>query len=149
MAYYRFRGSGHFTAGVTRSGNSFTYGGRRVLVRGDNFQLNWNGPAIDALILDAVADALTKLGTEALAYMQSIVPVDTGATRDSCFANITVEGDHIILAIGAGTPYTVYIELGTSTHSAQPFIRPTFDAIKSRLPEIIRAEVQKRANAVA
>jgi HK97 gp10 family phage protein len=142
---YRFRGRGQFTSATSRSGHAFVHDTRRVLISGDNFKLTWNGPTIVAEILAALNNALSELSNEALDYMQSIVPVDTGATRDSCFATVVGQGERVALVIGAGTPYAIYIELGTSSHAARPFIRPTFDFIIQQLPALVKSEVASRA----
>ena len=141
---YRFRGRGQFTAPSSRSGRGYNYAGRSVRLKGDNFEITWNGPAVIAQVLDALVDAFSKLSDEALAYMKSKVPVDTGALRDSCFVQIVNSGGRIVLIIGADTPYAVYIELGTSSRSATPYIRPTFDFVIQRLPSIVRNEVRSR-----
>lgn len=142
---YRIRGSGHFTAPTSRSGRGYIFDNRRVTIKGSNFQLNWNGPAVLNAVMDAIQGALENLSDDALKYMQSIVPVDTGATRDSCFVDILNFNGRLTLVIGAGTPYTVYIELGTFSHPARPFIRPTLDYVKQRLPTILKSEVARRA----
>lgn len=145
MAYrFRVRGAGHFTAEQTRSGNAFIHAGRRVTIDGEGFQLNWNGPEVVQAIEEAIVSALSELADDALTYMQSIVPVKTGALRDSCFAQITVENGRLVLSIGATAPYAVYVELGSIRNAAQPYIRPTFDLIKSKLPDLIRKEVASR-----
>lgn len=141
---YRFRGRGQFTAPSSRSGKAYTYAGRRVLLRENNFSLEWNGPQIITEVLNAVTYAISNLSDEALSYMQSIVPVDTGELRDSCFAQVFTSNGKISLVIGASARHAVYIELGTSSHSAQPFIRPTFDFVVQKLPGIIKAEVASR-----
>lgn len=141
---YRFRGRGRFTAPTSRSGRGYTYAGRAVQVKGENFILTWNGPIIEAAIQNALVDAFSNISDQALDYMRSIVPVDTGALRDSCFAVVQVSGNRIQVIIGAGAPYTVYVELGTSSHSAQPFIRPTYDYVLRILPTIVRNEVRNR-----
>jgi bacteriophage HK97-gp10 putative tail-component len=149
MAYRsrsRIRGRGQFTAPESREGGRYIYDGRSVNIKGENFQLNWNGPQVVNEILRALQDALNDLSAEALEHMQAIVPVDTGALRDSSFATVIV-GDtgRIQLAIGAGMPYAVYVELGTFSHAAQPYIRPTFDFVIKQLPGILKAAVESRA----
>lgn len=142
----RIRGVGQFTAPESRSGGAYTYAGRRVLIKGENFQLNWAGPEVVNEILQALQAALQDLSVEALDHMQSIVPVDTGALRDSSFATVEVgDSGRIQLVIGAGMPYAVYVELGTSSRPAQPYIRPTFDLVIRVLPRILKAEVESRA----
>ena len=143
---YRFRGRGQFSSGTTRSGKSFNYSGRRVLLKGDNFELNWAGPQVIQQVLDAVSNAIQALSVAGLEYMQQIVAVDTGKLRESCYAEIDISGGTVRLVIGAGEPYAIYVELGTFKMEAQPYIRPTFDYIIKILPEIFKSEVARRAH---
>lgn len=138
------RGRGQFTAPSSRTGGAYNYAGRRVLIQGDHFQIQWNGPEVFAEVQNALVQAFNKISTEALAYMQQVVPVDTGFLRDSCFVQVSIVGLRLRVVIGAGAPYAVYVELGTSSHGAQPFIRPTYDFVLSILPGIIKAEVASR-----
>ena len=89
---YRARGRGQFTAPTSRSGRSYTYAGRRVLLREGNFQLTWNGGLLVQAVLEAVDNAFQALSVDALEYMQSIVPVDTGQLRESCYAIVDTGG---------------------------------------------------------
>lgn len=147
MAYRFRRGRGQFTAGSSRSGGAYNYGGRRVLVKGSGFELSYNGPAVMAALMEALTNAFSKLSLEGLQYMQSIVAVDTGELRDSCYVNVSEQGGRIRLEIGATARHAVYIELGTSSHTAQPYIRPTYDFLIQRLPGIIQSEVKRRGGA--
>lgn len=144
MPYRVRRGRGQFTAPTSRSGRGYNYGGRSVRIQGDKFTLTWNGPQFEAMIMEALVNAFSTLSDEALAFMQAIVPVDTGDLRDSCFVQVLIVGNRVQIAIGAGMYYAVYVELGTSKHAAQPFIRPTYDFVVSRLAGVIRNEVSRR-----
>jgi hypothetical protein len=141
---YRYRGRGQFTSDTSRSGRGYNYAGRSVRVQGANFQLTWNGPQLVDDILSSLQNAFQNISDDALSYMQSIVPVRTGALRDSCFVIVRISGGRIQLIIGAGTRYAVYIELGSSRNGAQPFIRPTYDYVIRMLPGVIRNEVRRR-----
>lgn len=143
---YRTRGRGQFSRGTTRSGKSFTYAGRRVLVREGNFELNWAGTQVVQEVLDALSNAFQALSVAALEYMLSIVPVDTGELQDSCYANIDVSNGTISLTIGAEADHAIYVELGTFKMAAQPYIRPTFDYIIRVIPELLKSEVARRAS---
>lgn len=145
MAYRFRRGRGQFTAPTSRSGKAYTYSGRRVVLKGDHFQINWNGPEVVAQVLNAIENGLRNLSDNALAYMQGIVPVDTGALRESCYVVVDAESNRIRVVIGASQYYAVYVELGTSSHSAQPFIRPTYDYVVQNLHRILSSEVKRRA----
>src|SRR5215471_17418609 len=113
---YRLRNRGQFTAPESRSGGSYVFAGRSVRIEeeGVAFQLNWRGPEVVAELLNAMDTAMRDLGDQALAYMRSITPVDTGRLRDSEYLDISVEGSRIVLRIGATAPYAVYVELGTA-----------------------------------
>lgn len=141
---YRVRGRGQFTAGESRSGRGYNYGGRSVRVQGENFQLTWNGPGFEDYIIATITNALSQLSDEALAFMIGIVPVDTGALQASCYVRLDITNGRLRLLIGAGTPYAVYVELGSSRNASQPYIRPTFDFVLRRLPVILRNEAQRR-----
>lgn len=142
---YRFRGRGQFTAPTSRSGRGYVYAGRSVKLQSENFQLSWNGPQVVNALYDALVDAFSKVTDDALDYMQTIVPVDTGKLRDSCYVSITENYGRLRIQIGATAYYAVYVELGTSSRSAQPFIRPTYDYVLRILPGIVRNEVRSRA----
>ena len=144
MAYRFRRGRGQFTAPESRRGQQYTYAGRRVLLKSENFQLSWNGPQIMTAIMNAVVGGLQNLSDDALDYMQSIVPVDTGDLRDSCFVVVSVDGGRIKIEIGATMKYAVYVELGTSKMAAQPYIRPTYDFVVANLRTFLRDEVRSR-----
>ncbi len=145
IAYARVRrGRGQFSAPTSRSGRGYNYSGRSVQVKGDKFELTWNGPQLYAEIMNKVAGALQELSDKALNYMQSVVPYDTGALHDSCFVIVDIVNGRIRVIIGANTPYAVYVELGSSRNSAQPYIRPTYDYIVSILPSLLRSEVGRR-----
>jgi HK97 gp10 family phage protein len=150
MPYYRFRGKGQLTALYSRNDNkAFYYSGTRVLIQSKDFQLNWYGPEVAAAVINGLVDAFNQLSDDALVYMKSIVPVDTGNLRDSCFATIQQDqaSGRMYLVIGAGMPYAIYVELGTVNTPSQPYIRPTFDYVMQKLPGIVREEVARRANA--
>jgi HK97 gp10 family phage protein len=60
---------------------------------------------------------------------ETIVPVDTGALRDSI--ELLVEGIATVATAWVGTTirYGGYVEYGTSITPAQPFLRPALDTI--------------------
>src|SRR6185369_9658052 len=60
---------------------------------------------------------------------KGLVPVDTGFLRDSI--TMVVEGISTVAnaEIGATARYGAYVEYGTSTTPAQPYMRPALDTI--------------------
>lgn len=61
-----------------------------------------------------------KAAQDALKMAQTLVPVRTGALRDSLQQIITETGAEIL----ARRPYAIYLEYGTRRMSARPFLLP-------------------------
>jgi HK97 gp10 family phage protein len=58
---------------------------------------------------------------------RAIVPVDTGALRDSIRAEMTGQTEGRLSAGGGGVDYAVYVHEGTSRMSARPFLAQAMD----------------------
>lgn len=80
-----------------------------------------NSSACISEISNAVRAALGDIGEKSVGYAQEVVPVDTGALRDS----LGYEASDNEVTIYAGQPYSSYVELGTSRQAAQPYLRPS------------------------
>lgn len=80
---------------------------------------------VSSLIRKAVFD------TEALAKLQ--VPVRTGALKNSLATSLDVRGDVIVGEVGTNLHYAAYIEFGTRTSPAQPYLTPAFDRVRGNL----------------
>ena len=76
--------------------------------------------AMDA-IRQVVGEAMEEIGQRAEGYAKQIVPVDTGALRDS----IGHEAAESSVAIYADRPYAAFVELGTSRQRAHPYLAPS------------------------
>lgn len=61
-------------------------------------------------------------------------PVDTGNLRNS----ITHETEGNTTNIGSNVEYAPYVEMGTSRHSAQPFLAPAINDNLSKIESIIK-----------
>ena len=78
-----------------------------------------------------------KIGRPIADDARRMCPVDTGALRDTIEHNVDASrigpilGKVRISAGGHGVDYPVYVEMGTSTQSPQPFLRPA--ALKRRV----------------
>lgn len=93
------------------------------------FRLDWKGEAIKIKVRVAAAGGVDETLDEAVRHSQSIVAVDTGATRGSIQKRPTrVSGSRVSGSFGAGTPWAIFLETGTVHMSARPFIRPAGDA---------------------
>jgi HK97 gp10 family phage protein len=70
---------------------------------------------------------------------QARAPVASGELASS----VHVEGENevVVDAVNVdGEPYGIYVELGTSTHGAQPFFRPAEDLARARMEADLLAE---------
>lgn len=67
--------------------------------------------------------ALLQTATDIVTVMKQIVPVDTGALRQSIGAD---PKDSTTIYIGSDKEYAPYVEYGTSRMAAQPYFTPAF-----------------------
>lgn len=72
-------------------------------------------------------------------FAQQIVPVDTGATRES-IQGIAGPGG---ITISAGTDYASDLEYGTTLKAARPFISPAVQTTLPGLKQDLIAEINK------
>jgi HK97 gp10 family phage protein len=71
--------------------------------------------------LDAPNNALLAvLAARVQADATAMVPVDTGALRDSLFSQV----EDGVAIVGATEDYAAMVELGTSKSHPQPYLRP-------------------------
>ncbi len=83
------------------------------------------------LFLDSLGEqvqrALGAVGELAVEYAREIVPVDTGALRES----LTYRVDGETLTVGSDKEYAAVVETGTSRQRPQPYIRPAMEGHES------------------
>jgi len=77
---------------------------------------------------------LDVVGADMVDLSRSIVPVDTGALRESIYHRPA----GLELEFGATMDYASHIEFGTSRARAQPYMRPALDANQQRILDAIR-----------
>lgn len=136
---------GQLQTGTSRGGRGFYYGGRRVLLMDvPGTEVVWAGAGIAKFSEDVLAATFQTLGDRGKKFMLSKTPEDSGDLKKSEYVDIRAEGGRALLTIGAEEPYAVFVELGTSTHRAQPFIRPTFDYLASQIGPTLQAEATAR-----
>lgn len=90
------------------------------------FNFIWRGDSFRRSVIDEVATRLENAGRVGVQVARSLVPVDTGQTRDSIgyiFSRQTMQ-----LQIYADTFWAVFLEFGTSRMPARPFLRPALNA---------------------
>lgn len=80
-------------------------------------------------IESALASMLDRIGSAIEQHAKEYVPVRTGNLRDS----ITHVVDGRSVAVGTNVEYAAYVELGTSTQPARPYLIP---AVTNHVDEI-------------
>ena len=81
---------------------------------------------------DDLQSAVMEAAQAAADAAKGIVPVDTGALRDSIQAVEDKQGENAGATVEATAPYAMFVEFGTQDHSAQPFLRPAVDSVGLR-----------------
>ena len=115
--------------------------------------------AIPKAAVRAVVPALIKSGDELAGRMRLLVPVDTGALRESIAVTApgqstppysqpggsTTAGENQVLVTAGNTDvrYPHLVEYGTSDTAAQPFFWPAYRLNKKRLANRIKRAVAK------
>lgn len=79
-------------------------------------QITDNSPEFLKALEQATARALEIIGGKAESYAKGLVPVDTGALRNS----ITHQVDGDTVQIGSAIQYSSYVELGTGREYSPP-----------------------------
>ncbi len=86
-------------------------------------------------LIKALMDEAARTG---MALSQRLVPVDTGALRDSIkFRATTNHGWSFILQAGASADYASYVEGGTSRMRPRPFIEPGVELAADQVEVLI------------
>jgi HK97 gp10 family phage protein len=68
-----------------------------------------------------------EVAREVVIEAKRLVPVDTGALRDSISV---IDGSP--MAVVADAPYSLYVELGTRHMAAQPYLMPALDIVSRK-----------------
>ena len=122
---------------------------------------------IPAKVREAVAKALEQGATEIVNFAKALVPVDSGALRDSIGwtwgdapkGSITIgkvarrkDGD-MVITIYAGTRskdlgnmdafYARFVEFGTQNMTARPFFYPAYRTVKRRVKGRVTRNMRK------
>ncbi len=88
----------------------------------------------------SIRSELQAAGTDAVNEAQGLVPVGTGALKNSIYTE--VKGNDTV-AIGAREEYGPYVEYGTSKQNAQPFIEPAAQRALITLEQNLQKKINK------
>lgn len=123
-----------------------------------NTEIKWYGDFVLAEIEDATEDGLFAGAQELIDLSKSSVPVSTGTLRDSGYAATENKSSYrskkdvhkkelkprrgtAIAAYAAF--YANFVERGSKTRPANPFLRSTLDSHKNKIVQIIIGDMQK------
>lgn len=99
-----------------------------------------NAEQIAGFLTRAIASALEAVGIEAEGDAKELCPVDTGRLRNSI--THAIDAGEKAVYIGTNVEYAPYIELGTSTRAAQPFLLPTAQNNADKYRDIARSMLE-------
>lgn len=94
---------------------------------------------LDSIIRQMAPEAervLTKVAFDIQDIAQNLAPVDTGALQNSIRVLPPKKLERIV---ADGVEYGVNVEIGTSRQSAQPFMRPAFEANRKPFGQALKA----------
>ena len=76
-----------------------------------------------------------------------LCPVDTGELRNSIVTKVEEKSDRVIGKVYTNKEYAPYVELGTTSQSAQPYMYPALkdneEEVKNQIAEEIAKEIRK------
>jgi HK97 gp10 family phage protein len=78
---------------------------------------------------------------------KSLCPVRSGNLQSSIHSEVTVDGNDVVLTLGADAEYASFVELGTSKMAAQPFLYPAMKqnerVIESTVAEYLLQQIKE------
>jgi HK97 gp10 family phage protein len=86
---------------------------------------------------------LDVVGEEIKELALSLVPIRTGYLASTIFHEMLTE--ELVMRFGAKAEYAAYVEFGTRTMAARPFIRPALGDCWSKLQEAVRVALANAA----
>jgi len=108
-----------------------------------NLEVNWNGDAVIDQYNMSIIKGMTKTMADCVINAKDIVPVDTGTLRNSIkiinFPKTDTDGTVSGTWGSASVNYALWVEIGTSRASAQPYLRPSADKHYPKLKNHIKS----------
>ena len=94
---------------------------------------------------DGISDGLEAVSDEILRRAIPLVPVRSGATRDSLHTDKTHarEWPKPAVFVSTATGYGFFVHEGTVDTPAFPFLSMAFDSVRPDMPGIIRRETRR------
>ena len=87
-------------------------------------------PEINASIKSAVSMVLRKAALETEGIAKTLVPVDTGALKNSIATNTSADtGSGYGADVYTAQHYAAFVEYGTRYMGEQPYLTPAFDRV--------------------
>lgn len=105
----------------------------------DNKQLLKHIAAIENNTDEIAHEIVTNLGAIAQKAARNMVPVDTGALKQS----LTLEVDTNVATVGSSLEYAPYVEYGTVNQAPQPYLQPALAIAKQQADNVLKAVADK------
>src|SRR5262245_33437618 len=109
--------------------------------------ISWksNIPRITHLLGPAADDAVEASVREMKARAQALVPVESGALRNSIEVERVKEGEWKFFAGNREVYYAALVEFGSSRKGARPYFIPAVEAVKGDLDDAVRDALRRRS----
>ncbi len=126
----------------------------------ENFEVLWNAfPGLALAMHKTVSQLVRKAAFDIETDAKTRVPVDTGFLKNSIYVvthdrssydgggedaahqllpEIERPPDDLTAYVAVGAEYAIYVEMGTSTNFAQPFLTPAADFVRPEFEEAMR-----------
>jgi HK97 gp10 family phage protein len=101
-------------------------------------------PELPAATRRRISQVVRKVASDVEARAKQIVPVDTGATKNSIRAQTVNE---LTSEVVVGTHYAAYLEFGTHKMPARPYLRPAVEAVRPAFEAAIGQAIEEAAGA--
>jgi HK97 gp10 family phage protein len=96
-------------------------------------------------LLSAQERAAYRVGAWATEEARRLAPVDTGELQASITFEVRRTATTFAVVVLAGAEHALYVELGTSRQSAQPYLRPVLDRIGEQYRSFLAEELRSAA----
>lgn len=108
-----------------------------------SFKINRRGIA---QLQDGISDGLEAIADTILTRARPLVPVDTGATRDSLHTDKTHsrEWPKPAVFVAGATGSSFFVHEGTVDTPAHPFLTMALDSVRPDMASIMRREAKRR-----